>query len=278
MTVSTPMGSVVMGSVVMGGDDRVGDPGWVRLAELRAWMAQRCELELLVEESQACGVADVGAAGEAVCEALGSMREALSGCVPGPVDVDGEVLMGAAVSLEATRRLLDGVNAWLLGRLDVLGVTDAKTGLGVKQWKAKCTHGSGATVARELKVARTLERFGGFAEALADGLVSVDHVLALARVCNDRTVEALVEAEDAIVSFAKIHRFDVYVAYLRRLVAIIDSDGGEPDCGDRDTAAMGRDFEGHLHVALELSGHNAAEIEGIINTETDRQYRVAART
>lgn len=110
-----------------------------------------------------------------------------------------------------------------------------------------------------------------------DGLVSVDHVLALARVCNDRTLDALVERESAIVSFAKVHRFDVYVAYLRRLVAIIDSEGVEPDCGDRDTAAMGRDFEGHLHLSLELSGHNAVEIEGIINTETDRQYRGAQR-
>ena len=128
-------------------------------------------------------------------------------------------------------------------------------------------------MARELKVARTLARFPGFADALAEGVISVDHVFALAGVCNDRTLDTLVDRENAIVSFAKLHRFDVYAAYLRRLVAIIDTDGTEPDCGDRDTAAMGRDLEGHVHLSLELSGHNAVEIEGIINTEIDRQYR-----
>ena len=91
------------------------------------------------------------------------------------------------------------------------------------------------------------------------------------------TTDALVEREDTIVLFAKLHRFNVFVTYLRRLVAIIDQDGAEPDCGDRDTAAMGRDLEGHLHVSLELSGHNAVEIKAIIDTEVDRQYRAAQR-
>ena len=269
-------------AVPVGGDDPVSggagcgvDPGGLLLGELRVWMAQRYELEVFVEDHGVDGSVDVVVAGDAVCEALGLLRLALSG-----LDVagaGGEAVMGTVVWLEATRRALDGVNAQLLGHLDALGTTEATVGVGVKQWKANCTHGSPATVGRELKVARTLGCFGAFAEALADGLVSVDHVVALARVCNDRTVDALVERESAIVSFAKIHRFDVYVAYLRRLVAIIDSEGSEPDCGDRDTAAMGRDFEGHLHLSLELSGHNAVEIEGIINTETDRQYRAAQR-
>ncbi|MCZ7631679.1 MAG: hypothetical protein M5U19_22615 [Microthrixaceae bacterium] len=130
---------------------------------------------------------------------------------------------------------------------------------------------------RELKVARTLERFEAFAGALATGLVSVEHVLALAGVCNDRITDALVAIEHQLVQFAKFHRFSVFVTHLRQVAAMLDADGTEPDCGDRDSAAMGRDLEGHLHLKLELTGHNAVEIEAIINTETDRQYRAAVR-
>ncbi|MCZ7631817.1 MAG: HNH endonuclease [Microthrixaceae bacterium] len=75
----------------------------------------------------------------------------------------------------------------------------------------------------------------------------------------------------------KFHRFSVFVTHLRQVAAMLDTDGAEPDCGDRDSAAMGRDLEGHLHLKLELTGHNAVEIEAIINAETDRQYRAAVR-
>jgi hypothetical protein len=191
--------------------------------------------------------------------------------------LDGEALMGTVLALEDTQRRLDSAKALTLGALEASGATEAKTGLGAKTWKANRTHGAPASVARELKIARTLKRFPVFSEVLAEGLISVDHVLALAAVCNDRTVDGLVEYQDTIVLFAKLHRYNVFVTYLRRLVAVIDQDGVEPDCGDTDTASQGRDLEGHLHLSLELSGHNATEIEAIINTEVDRQYRAAQR-
>jgi hypothetical protein len=256
-------------------DSEVHRRGDARLAQLRVWMREQWENECLVEDHAADPMHTVGSALDTAVASLCEVDSALT-----ELDVavlDGDALMGTVLAVEATRRKLDAVNARLVGALETSGATETKSGLGVKAWKANRTHGSTAAVGRELKIARTLARFGGFAEALAIGVISADHVTALAAVCNDRTIGALIEREDAIVSFAKLHRYNVFVTYLRRLVAIIDSEGPEPDCGDRDTATQGRDLEGHLHVSLELSGHNATEIEAIITGEVDRQFRAARR-
>ncbi len=246
-----------------------------KLAEYRVWMAEQLENEHLIEDHAPDPVDTVASAGRAIRAALSEMRGALGEL--DPASLDGDALMGTVLALEDTQRRLDAAKAVAIGALDNAGATEAKAGLRVKQWKANRTHSSPAAVGRELKVARTLARFAAFADALGDGLISVDHVLALAGVCNERIVDSLVDIEDRLVRFAKLHRYRLFVTHLRQVVAVLDDDGPEPDCGDRDTAAMGRDLEGHLHLSLELSGHSAVEIEAIINTETDRQYRAACR-
>ncbi len=256
------------------------DPGLARLEEFRSWLATQVDDEALVEDHAPVGFGDLAALERQMIDALAGMDSVLAG-----VDLEGlgfsgpggDGLMAASVALESTRRRLDAVSASVLGRMDALGVTEARAGVGAKTWKANRTRSAPRAVGRELRVARTLERFDSMADALGDGVISSEHVLALAGVCNERTVDALVDQQDQIVWFAKHHRFGVYVAFLRRLVAVVDTDGAEPDCGDRDTATMDRDFDGNLRLFMELSGHNAVEAEAIINTETDRQYRAAVR-
>ena len=257
-----------------GQPDGASDCGDAKLAQYRVWMVEQWENECLITDHAADPVTEVSELLTAVNAALSRMNESQSGAEN---TLDGDALMGTVLALEDTQRRLDAAKAVTLGALESSGVTETKTGLGAKAWKANRTRGCAATVARELKIARTLARFCGFAEALAAGVISTDHVTALAAVCNDRTLDGLLEAEDKLLVFAKLHRYRTFVTFLRRLVAIIDQDGCEPDCGDRDTASQGRDLEGHLHVSLELSGHNAIEIEAIINTEVDRQYRAAQR-
>lgn len=187
-------------------------------------------------------------------------------------------LMGTALAVEEARRKLDAINAKVLARVDASGITETAVGLKVKGWKSNRTHGSPSSVARELKVAHTIERFEAFGEALANGDVSADHVVAISNACRGgRITDELVAIEDSLVSYARRHQYPVFVRHLTHLVALLDQDGAEPDCGDRDTAAMGHDLEGHLHLRLELSGHNAIEAERIINEEADRQYRAAVR-
>ncbi len=243
------------------------------LAQLRVWMVEQAENGALVGECEADPLVEINAQVAVLNRLLtgvGSDRSEVAG-------LDGDALMGAVLGLEDTQRRLDAVKASVLGVLVSSGVTESEAGLGAKRWKAYRTHGSDATVARELRVSRTLARFEHFADALARGAVGVDHVLALAAVCNDRTVDGLVELQDSLVRFAKLQSYKVFVAHLRRVVAVVDPDGSEPDCGDRDTASLGRDLEGHLHVRLEASGHNAVEVEQIINAETDRQFRSAVK-
>jgi hypothetical protein len=259
----------------LNGRGPVTDCGDAKLAQYRVWMLEQWENDCLIADHAADPIDTVASARDTACEALTVMQSALGDLESD--GLDGDALMGTVLAVETTRRKLDAVNARLIGALEASGVCETKAGLGVKAWKANRTHGSAVTVGRELKIARTLARFSAFGEALAEGVISTDHVLALAAVCNDRTTGGLMEHEDTIVSFAKLHRYNTFVTYLRRLAAIIDQDGVEPDCGDRDTATMGRDLESHLHVSLELSGHNAIEIEAIINTEVDRQYRAAQR-
>jgi hypothetical protein len=251
---------------------RAGD---ARLAAYRVWMAEQRENEILIADHAVDPINALASARDTACEALTAMQDALTELDVG--SLDGDALMGTVLSVETTRRALDAANAHLLGALETSGVTETEAGLGTKRWKANRTHCSDASVARELTIARTLARFCGFAEELAKGVISTDHVLALAAVCNDRIIDGLIEAEDQLLVFAKLHRYRIFVTFLRRVAATLDEDGCEPDCGDRDTASMGRDLERHLHLSLELSGHNAVEIEGIINTEVDRQYRAAVR-
>ncbi len=208
---------------------------------------------------------------------LDGMRGALDSL--DPADLADESLMGTVLAVEEARRKLDALNAIALGRLAASGLTEATLGVGVRTWKSNRTHAAGSTVGRELKVARTLARFPAFATALANGDISTDHVLALANANKgERIAEELLALQDDLVAFARRHRYPIFVRHLRALGGLLDQDGPEPDCGDRDTASMSSDLEGHLHLRLELSGHNAVTAERIINDETDRQYRAAVRS
>ena len=189
--------------------------------------------------------------------------------------VDEDELMAAVLGIEVLARRIDAVRAVAMGRLDSSGCTQKQVGLPARRWKAIRTHGAPPVVARELLVARTLTRFGAFAEAMRAGAIGSEHVLALANACNERVEAALVELEDGLVTFASRHRFTVYQRHLRNLVAILDQDGPVPDCGDVDRARMSADGNGNLLVDAEFSGHNAVTAQRIIQAETDRQYRMA---
>ncbi len=212
---------------------------------------------------------------DALVEHAKDMGSVLAGVDPDALGDDE--LMETALVLESLRRRLDATSARVVGRLDATGATEVAVGLKTKRWKANRTHAADSTVARELRVASALARFGLFAEALADGSLSVDHVLAVSNAGNPRVVDALVTLEPSLVDFARKHRFGVFVRHLRHLVALLDQDGAEPDCGDRDQAHMGIDSQNNLHLSVELTGHNATVAAHIIDTETDRQYRQASR-
>ncbi len=238
------------------------------LGEYRVWMREQAENEMLTGEH----------ATDRVVEANDHLRAAAALYAETDVaDLDGEALMGTVLALESNQRLFDAVKAKVLAGLVVSGVTEVEAGLGVKRWISSRTHSSDVRVARELNVSSTASRFDAFAEAMGRADVGAEHVAALAAVCNDRTIDALIGLQDELLRFAKFHPYHVFVTHLRRVVRVLDPDGAEPDCGDRDTASVARDLEGHLHVRLEASGHNAVEVEQIINTELDRQYRAAVR-
>ena len=240
----------------------------LEFAELRVWLAEVDQNARQVTQHAPDSL-------HCVAEQVAGLGSALES-----VDLSsltGEELMGTVLALEAIRRRLEAVSAVALGQLDATHATESSAGLRTKRWKANRTHASDATVARELRIASTLARFGEFATSLAAGHISTDHVLALANAANPRVIDALIEIEAPLVSFAQRHRYAVFVRHLRHLVALLDQDGSEPDCNDHDTARMALDGEDHLHLVVELTGHNAVVAQHVLDAETDRQYRAAVR-
>ena len=188
---------------------------------------------------------------------------------------DGRELMDLVLCLEQVRRRFDATAARLLAELDRSEATVGHSGLRTKGWKAHRCHLPHSTVAREVRLGTTLERFGGLAAALGDGRISAEHVLAVANACNPRVEAALVEVQEQIIEFASRHRFSHFRSWLASLVQLLDADGPEPDHGEANHASMAADGEGNLHLVMALTGSDAVVAQHIIDTETDRQFRTA---
>jgi hypothetical protein len=191
--------------------------------------------------------------------------------------LDGDAQMASMLSLEGTRRALDAVIAAGMGVLQRSNVTVGVSGHDAVGWRCMYTHGSKVAAKRDVIIARTLESFPAFADDLAVGVISADHVVALAAVCNPRIRDGLIAVEDALLHMARTVRFEQFRRYLRVAARLADADGPEPDCGDIDTARMGVGSDGGLRLFIELSGHNATVAERIVKDETDRQHRAAVR-
>ena len=164
-------------------------------------------------------------------------------------------------------------------RLDASGVCETKAGLGVKRWKANRTHGSaGSSGPRVDRSPAPWPRFPGFAEALSPGSISVDHVLALARVCNDRTTRRVDRTRDTRLCRSR----NCTGSRCTARICVVSQRSSTPTAlnliaGIVTPQRWAVIWKGICICRLELSGHNAVEIQGIINTEVDRQYRAAVR-
>ncbi len=191
--------------------------------------------------------------------------------------IDGDAQMASMLALENTRRALDAVIAAGMITLQRSGVTYGVSGHDAVGWRAMVTHGSKPTAKRDVTIGQTLLDFPAFAADLAAGVISADHVAALAAVCNPRIAEGLIAVQDSLLHMARTARFDTYRRHLRIAASLADIDGAQPDCGDIDSARMGVASDGALRLFVELTGHNAVVAERIVKDETDRQYRAAVR-
>ncbi|MFV0316597.1 MAG: hypothetical protein ACK5O2_06505, partial [Microthrixaceae bacterium] len=236
---------------------------WLRVEMLRERWAQDLLVELAATEDAPAPVTlgDLGAV------------DSLSGVDFAAMCLDE--LTGSVLSLERTRRRVDAAIAEAMGALDGRHDARVRTGLNPARWRAHATSGSDNPARRDVAVASVMDDFPVFAETFRDARVSIDHLAVLASVLNGRNREAMVAIEERLVDIALTESFRRYRDQVRRLAKLLDPDGAEPDCADRDHASMSTLDTGELAVFLELTGHNAVVAERIINEETDRQFRAA---
>ena len=74
------------------------------------------------------------------------------------------------------------------------------------------------------------------ADALAAGVVSVDHVKLIASVHTPATEAAFVDAEPTLVDHARTMRFDDFAKVVRYWHQVVDPDGVERDAASRSAA------------------------------------------
>ncbi len=235
---------------------------WVRLEEMRRSLASD------IDRSPTVGASDV-------VQTVGRLSRSISSI--GWHALDAETWMDTVSVLETARRQVDAAIATGMGLLERNGVTRATCGLGAKSWIANARHGSAAAANRDLTVAKAMDDFPLFAEALRNGDVSVDHLIALDRAGNPRVRSDLIDLEVDLVDLARRVRYRYFVSHLRNLVALLDQDGPAPDCSETDSVRLGKaDGTGTLYLNAILSGHNAVTAERLLSIETDRQYRQAA--
>ena len=190
-------------------------------------------------------------------------------------DLDGDCATAGLKELEVARRTLDAAMVTGLARMDRDGTVKSRTGLAAGVWLGNETSGSLPSGRRMGRCGAMLERFSRFAAALAAGRVSVEHVEVLCAVSNPRILDQLVDAEATIVELALHSTFAEYRSGMRQIAALLDDDGAEPDCSDRDRLTITRAADGTLHLRGMFSGDHAATIETALRDETNRQFRQA---
>ena len=225
----------------------------------------------LADREMAAPVEDAEPVARVAVEAVGRL---------GSVDwseLDGGEVLSTVLELEEARRSLDAAIAAGMARVDASGASVAATGLVAHGWLAASTRGSRAAASRDVRLGRLLGRFGGFADAIAAGSLSIDHAVALDAVCNPRNIDVLVAAEAELLAMAYTSTFEAFRRDLRVVAARADVDGPEPDCCEVDTVSASTGAGGEFHLRGRFSGHNAVVMERALRDELDRQWRAAVR-
>lgn len=183
-------------------------------------------------------------------------------------------LLDAIASLESMQRRLDAHRAAVLGETAARSIAERRRGLSLKAWLGHEHQISGATAARQVATARKLRLLlPEIATALADGLITFDHAVVIARLCTPRVEQIVIELQPLFIELAAATRFERWAHEVRALVSYADSDGPRPLGEPVDRLRIIDGLDGSLRIEAELHGVTAAKVRAALFEEAQRRYR-----
>src|SRR3954469_19242963 len=176
-----------------------------------------------------------------------------------------------AVVLARLLSLLTVALAHVLCELDARGVSETEHGLTAASWLAREAAIPGRVPRRHLAAGRGLRDLPVVDDAAVDGVLSSEHVAAVAAVRNPRVADALVGLQPEIVALADGAIFEAWRGDVRMLTELADEDGGHDPAQDLATnkLSMAETLDGILHLSGQLVGEHAIVFKHAIDTKTD---------
>ena len=176
----------------------------------------------------------------------------------------------AIIDVEQTRALLDAAESTLLLQFDQTLGCRAEGFRTTRAWMTQRCQVASATASRRMKVARALPKLPIVAERFTRGALSFDQVECFARALNERTADAMVEAEAALVGLAEGLRPDDFAREMRGWMEQADTDGCDPDPGHTDrTMSLGQSIDSRWFGRLQLGSADGAVLKTALEAVMD---------
>lgn len=185
-----------------------------------------------------------------------------------------EVLLAAAVRLEAVRRSVDAALGSVLAELHVRGTTDHTTGHRTPQWFSAATGCPKVEAVRRVRTAERLAvRLDRVAVALADGRISFEHARVLADLAGPRTADIVERCQDEFLRLAEVLPFERWRTEVAGLVDLADADGGHRPPPRPGRLRLHDGLDGALDLLGTLDAEQGRTVREALEVEADRLFR-----
>ena len=186
--------------------------------------------------------------------------------------VSDEVLVGLSDVLESAQRALDSARLTVVGELDARNVSLRTKGLVMNAWLGHEYLLSRPVASRMVSTARKLRSvLPEVAEALRNGLITLDHAALLSKLCVPRVEPIMVALQAEFISLTTGVRFEQWANEIRALIDLADPDGAHLPNPDHNRINMSDGLSGELHLDGDFVADTAATIRAALLSETERR-------
>src|SRR3954471_23150469 len=167
-------------------------------------------------------------------------------------------LRSTLIDLERERARLESREAAMVREFDHRQAFVGDGQLTAKTWLTHHTGTTAVTAGSRVALARNLVHMPLLADALAEGLVTVDHVRVMARAIKRSTYEAFVRDEELLTDHARAFDADDFALVMQKWLAVND-----PGAGSHDAPS-------ELHVSPMLEGRH--RLDGELDQEDSMEF------
>ena len=186
--------------------------------------------------------------------------------------VSDEVLVGLSDVLESAQRALDSARLTVVGELDARNVSLRTKGLVMNAWLGHEYLLARPVASRMVSTARKLRSvLPQVADALRNGLITLEHAALLAKLCVTRVEPIMVALQAEFISLTTGVRFEQWANEIRALIDLADPDGAHLPNPDHNRINLSDGLSGELHLDGDFVADTAATIRAALLAETDRR-------